>query len=175
MSGWDNDHWETTDPAQRMTAQGAAWLASASQFPRSVRALWTARPWAPSVLPCGTTFDVVNLPPLFGRRVLDRMWTEGPGSGPVALHRSRLLLFARPGTADRLPALLGWEQWADRIPPLLCCGAGDAVTIPPLHHTADSPTRWVVAPDTRTPWLPGPDAILRACTRAARAPSSGSY
>jgi hypothetical protein len=164
-------------PIACVTPDGAAWLASASTFPRSVKALWTARPTAPSVLPCGTVFDVVNLPALFGRRVLEQLWASGPGSGPVAVHRGRVLLLAAPGTAQRLPALLAWEEWAPAIPPMLCHGAGDAVTVPPLHAGAGSrgdgdpeagPSRWLVAPYTRTPWLPGPDVLLWACVRAVR-------
>lgn len=161
-----------------VTAEGAAWLASASAFPRSVEALWSARPTAPSVLPCGIAFDVVNLPALFGRRLLERLWAGGPGSGPVAVHRGRFLLLVAPGTAQRLPALLGWEEWGGAIPPIVCHGLGDAVTVPPLYAEPDGPeaadgdgaavSRWVVAPDTRHPCLPGADVLLWACVRAAR-------
>jgi len=164
-------------PAAHVTPAGADWLASASAFPRSVRALWALRPHAPSVLPCGRVFDVVSAPPLLGRRLVERLWAAGPGSGPVAVHRGRLLLFAAPGTADRLPALLGWEEWSpgeDRaVTGLLCHGAGDAVTVPSLSGA--SPTagsRWLVAPDVRRPWLPGPDGLLWAWIRVQAAVSS---
>ncbi|MDI5967205.1 bifunctional DNA primase/polymerase [Streptantibioticus silvisoli] len=160
---------------ERVTAEGADWLASASTFPRSVRALWSARPGAPSVLPCGTAFDVVNLPVLFGRRVLDRLWESGPGCGPVAVHRGRMLVFATPGTGRRLPSLLSWEEWGPLVPPMLCHGVGDAVTVPPLAPApaAAAPggnggSRWLVAPGVRDPWLPGPAVLLWACLRAAR-------
>ncbi|CAG7624977.1 conserved hypothetical protein [Actinacidiphila bryophytorum] len=158
-----------------VTAEGAAWLASASAFPRSVEALWSARPAAPSVLPCGRAFDVVNLTALFGRRVLEQLWSAGPGSGPVAVHHGRVLLLVAPGTAQRLPALLGWEEWADAVPPMLCHGSGDAVTVPALYQDPSAAprdsagmSRWVVAPDTRHPWLPGADVLLWACLRAVR-------
>lgn len=158
-----------------VTPEGAAWLASASPFPRSVEALWSARPGAPSVLPCGRAFDVVNLTALFGRRVLEQLWASGPGSGPVAVHRGRVLLLAAPGTAQRLPALLDWEEWVSAVPPMLCHGSGDAVTVPALHEypAAGAPdgagmSRWVVAPDTRHPWLPGAGILLWACVRAVR-------
>ncbi|MET7284371.1 bifunctional DNA primase/polymerase [Streptomyces sp. NPDC005573] len=159
------------------TADGAAWLASAGAFPRSTRALWEEYPDAPVVLPCGTVFDVVNVPAVFGRRMLDRLWDEGPGAGPVAVHRGRMLLFAAPGTAQRLPSLLAWEEWGaagsrtEAVPPLLCHGTGDAVTVP-APRGDDSPvaggSRWLVAPDTRHPWLPGPEVLLWAAVRAAR-------
>ncbi|WP_434589891.1 hypothetical protein [Streptomyces sp. A5-4] len=161
----------------QVTAAGAAWLASAAVYPRSTLSLWDTRPAAPGVLPCGSVFDVVNVPTTFGRRMLDRLWTEGPGSGPVAIHRGRMLLFACPGTAQRLPSLLNWEEWGaasgeSPVPPMLCHGAGDAVTVPPLTNPATSSVtsgpRWVVAPDVRHPWLPGPDVMLWACVRAAR-------
>ncbi|MFD7441424.1 bifunctional DNA primase/polymerase [Streptomyces sp. NPDC059909] len=163
-----------------VTASGAGWLASASTHPRSTLALWEAEPTAPAVVPCGTVFDVVNVPGIFGRRILEQLWSDGPGSGPVALHRGRILLFAVPGTAQRLPSLLDWEEWGASVPPLLCHGTGDAVTIPPLTPRPgpsgpDSPTsgpRWVVAPDARNPWLPGPEVLLWACVRAARATSA---
>ncbi|GAB2845543.1 bifunctional DNA primase/polymerase [Streptomyces deserti] len=164
-----------------MTADGAAWLASAGTYPRSTLALWEERPGAPVVLPCGSAFDVVSAPAIFGRRMLDRMWDEGPGSGPVAEFRGRMLLFAAPGTAQRLPSLLDWEEWGARgradgrtgaVPPLLCHGTGDAVTVPAPCGTASgtrSDSRWLVAPDTRHPWLPGPEVLLWAAVRAARA------
>ncbi|MFI7098525.1 bifunctional DNA primase/polymerase [Streptomyces sp. NPDC050161] len=161
--------------ASYVTLAGADWLASASPHPHRLHTLWAQRPTAPSVLPCGTAFDVINAPALFGRRMVDRLWTDGPGSGPVATHHGRILLFAAPGTAHRLPALLGWEEWVRAVPPLLCHGSGDAVTIPPLHpggRGADPvppAARWLVAPDVRSPWLPGPDILLWACVRAARA------
>lgn len=159
-----------------VTPEGAAWLASAGTYPRSTLALWAERPHAPVVLPCGSVFDVVSTPAVFGRRMLDRLWDEGPGAGPVAAFRGRILLFAAPGTAQRLPSLLRWEEFSrtDGIPPLLCHGTGDAVTVPaPADTYAASPTpsgtRWLVAPDTRTPWLPGPEVLLWAAVRAARA------
>lgn len=172
------DEIERQQHSSYVTSAGAAWLASASAFPRSVQALWAARPSAPSVLPCGTVFDAVSLPLLLGRRVLEQLWAAGPGSGPAAVHRGRVLVLAAPGTAQRLPALLAWEEWGRRVPPLLLHGRGDTVTVPPLYHCgpagggAPHPetgrSRWVVAPDTRTPWLPGADVLLWACVRAAR-------
>ncbi|MEU9570520.1 bifunctional DNA primase/polymerase [Streptomyces massasporeus] len=180
--------WNASD----VTPDGAAWLASAGTYPRSTLALWEERPDAPVVLPCGSVFDVVSAPAMFGRRMLDRLWDDGPGSGPVAQFRGRMLLFAAPGTAQRLPALLEWEEWGgrdsreatrtDAVPPLLCHGTGDAVTVPapsesispatpppavPTAH-ARSASRWLVAPDTRQPWLPGPEVLLWAAVRAAR-------
>ncbi|MCK8676588.1 bifunctional DNA primase/polymerase [Streptomyces lichenis] len=170
----------------QVTAAGAAWLTSAAAYARSTLALWESRPAAPAVLSCGTVFDVVSVESVFGRRMLDRLWADGPGSGPVAVHRGRLMLFAAPGTAQRLPSLLRWlgdpptrpdgeaaAEWRRAVPPMLCHGAGDAVTVPPLvpGGEGDAP-RWLVAPDTRRPWLPGPDTVLWAATRAARAAAS---
>ncbi|MET9292907.1 bifunctional DNA primase/polymerase [Streptomyces sp. NPDC003077] len=156
-----------------LTLGGADWLASASPHPRSVHALWAACPFAPSVLPCGTVFDVISAPAEFGHRVVERLWADGPGSGPVAVHRKRLLVFTAPGVAQRLPALLRWEEWRAQVPPLLCHGLGDTVTVPPFCSrpgTAErpAPTRWLSAPSDRDPWLPGPDVLLWACIRAAR-------
>jgi hypothetical protein len=168
--------------ASGVTPDGAAWLASAGAHPRSTLSLWAERPDAPVVLPCGAAFDVVSAPVVFGRRMVDRLWEEGPGSGPVAVERGRLLLFAAPGTAQRLPSLMRWEEWGTpdgecartgAIPPLLCHGTGDAVTVPPPLGATGSRTRlegrWLVAPDTRRPWLPGPEILLWAAVRAARA------
>ncbi|MEC4015208.1 bifunctional DNA primase/polymerase [Streptomyces sp. H27-D2] len=184
--------------ASYVTLAGADWLASASSHPGRMHALWSSRPTAPSVLPCGTAFDVVNAPALFGRRMVDRLWSDGPGSGPVAAYRGRLLLFTAPGTAQRLPALLDWEEWGSAVPPLLCHGTGDAVTVPALYPVRPTPrselpppapqparaedpdapgdpgdetataARWLVAPDVRHPWLPGSEVMLWACVRAAR-------
>ncbi|MFD8740392.1 bifunctional DNA primase/polymerase [Streptomyces sp. NPDC059618] len=195
-----------------VTAEGAAWLASAGTYPRSTLALWRERPDAPVVLLCGSAFDVVSTSALFGRRMLDRLWDEGPGSGPVAAHRGRILLFAAPGTAQRLPSVMEWEEWGPgtaqghgsgaagegaaglqgdvgnggrggrcrEVPPLLCHGTGDAVTVPPVNPGAGGQeavrpdSRWLVAPDTRLPWLPGPEILLWAAVRAARAAASAA-
>ncbi|MEU5898549.1 bifunctional DNA primase/polymerase [Streptomyces venezuelae] len=167
------------DSCDDVTADGAAWLASAETYPRSALTHWRSRPGAPAVLPCGSAFDVVSVPAVFGRRMLDRLWEEGPGSGPVAAHRGRVLLFAAPGTAQRLPALLEWEEWGGgtEVPPVLCHGTGDAVTVPPLAATGPGgrlESRWLVAPGTRHPWLPGPEVILWACVRAARSAASSA-
>ncbi|MGW4561162.1 bifunctional DNA primase/polymerase [Streptomyces sp. NPDC004561] len=164
----------STPNVTRATSDGVTWLASAGTYPRSTLALWQERPDAPVVLPCGAVFDVVSAPAIFGRRMLDRLWDEGPGSGPVAVFRGRMLLFAAPGTAQRLPSLLAWEEWgshrAETVPPLLCHGTGDAVTVPaPTGSETPGTARWLVAPDTRHPWLPGPEVVLWAAVRAARA------
>ncbi|MER7939774.1 bifunctional DNA primase/polymerase [Streptomyces sp. NPDC094458] len=179
------DH-RADDRTAQVTASGAAWLAGATPYPRSTLSQWETHPSSPGVLPCGSSFDVVSVPALFGRRMLERLWAEGPGSGPVATHRGRMLLFASPGTAQRLPSLLAWEEWGTgsaggtrghqgALPPVLCHGTGDAVTVPPLTGGggAGGP-RWMVAPDTRNPWLPGPDVLLWACVRVGRsaAPST---
>ncbi|WP_435243650.1 bifunctional DNA primase/polymerase [Streptomyces cucumeris] len=178
MSRWPREIQHT---AAFVTPAGADWLASASHSPRDVHALWARHPAASVALPCGTAFDVVSMDALFGRRVVSRLWTDGPGTGPVAAQGGRVMLFATPGAAQRLPALLGWEEWGAAAPPLLCYGWGDAVTVPPLFppdppatespgDTAAAPSpRWLVAPDVRNPWLPGPEVLLWACVRAARA------
>ncbi|MGX1882677.1 hypothetical protein [Streptomyces sp. NPDC055287] len=172
----------SNDAPAQVTAAGAAWLVSAAAYPRSTLSLWESRPTDPGVLPCGSAFDVVSAPAVFGRRMLDRLWADGPGSGPVATHRGRMLLFTAPGTAQRLPSLLGWEEWGRTgstaeggaktvVPPVLCHGPGDAVTVPPLSAPAapaGAGPRWLVAPDVRHPWLPGAEAMLWACVRAAR-------
>ncbi|WP_069764138.1 bifunctional DNA primase/polymerase [Streptomyces sp. LUP47B] len=173
MSTREEPFSDTRFDVSGVTADGAAWLASAGTYPRSTLAFWEERPAAPVVLPCGTAFDVVSAPAIFGRRMLDRLWEEGPGSGPVAMLRARMLLFAAPGTAQRLPSLLRWEEMGRTaaIPPLLCHGIGDAVTVPAPLSTpkSASASRWLVAPDTRHPWLPGPEILLWAAVRAARA------
>ncbi|GHH83011.1 hypothetical protein GCM10018793_44050 [Streptomyces sulfonofaciens] len=162
-----------------VTGEGAAWLVSAGTYPHSTLARWADNPTASLVLPCGAAFDVVSTPAAFGHRMLDLLRGEGPGSGPVAAHRGRVLLFAAPGTAHRLPSLLRWEEWgaAGRgrtAPPLLCHGPGDAVTVPPLAPGAAPGARWLVAPGSRRPWLPGPEVLLWACARAARAADGGA-
>ncbi|MFD7918371.1 hypothetical protein ACFV3R_03975 [Streptomyces sp. NPDC059740] len=169
-----------------VTLAGAEWLASASDRPGAVRQAWLDRPTVPAVLPCGREFDVVSAPLVFGSALVDRLWSDGPGSGPVAVHRGRVLVFTAPGTASRLPALLRWltapvtgsARTAAGPPPVLCHGRGDAVTLPALYpEPADEEyrgpatplaSRWLVAPEVRTPWLPGPEALLWACVRTAR-------
>ncbi|MEW1545808.1 hypothetical protein [Streptomyces tsukubensis] len=161
---------ESAREAAQITAAGADWLAAAGGSPRT---LWERRPGAPAVLSCGRLFDVVSAPAVFGRLLLDRIWEEGPGSGPVAAHRGRVLVFTAPGTASRLPALLSWEEWGGYVPTLMFHGRGDAVTVPPLAAPGGgdpgSVPRWLVAPGSRHPWLPGPEVLLWACVRAVKA------
>lgn len=171
-----------------VSAEGAAWLASAGTYPRGTLARWAEHPATPVVLTCGTAFDVVNVPVVFGRRMLDCLRDEGPGTGPVATCRGRMLLFTSPGTAQRLPSLVRWEEWNSpgrlaAVPPLLCHGTGDTVTVPalcppPKGSAKDAwerrGSRWLVAPDTLRPWLPGPEVVLWAAVRAARAAVSAA-
>ncbi len=46
------------------------------------------------------------------------------------------------------------------------------MTVPPVQRAVDAADsaagRWIVAPDTREPWLPGASVLLWACVRAAR-------
>ncbi|QDY80918.1 hypothetical protein FQU76_10505 [Streptomyces qinzhouensis] len=161
---------ESARGAARITAAGADWLAAAGAGPRPQA---ERCPGAPAVLSCGRLFDVVSAPAVFGRLLLDRMWEEGPGSGPVAAHRGRMLVFTTPGTAARLPALLSWEEWGGFVPALMFHGRGDAVTVPPLAAPGGGDPgvapRWLVAPGARHPWLPGPEVLLWACVRAVKA------
>ncbi|MDT3400396.1 bifunctional DNA primase/polymerase, partial [Streptomyces sp. B1866] len=166
MSRWPRESHQT---AAYVTSTGADWLASASPFPRSVHALWAHSPAAAVVLPCGTAFDVISMPALFGRRVVSRLWTDGPGTGPVAAHRGRIMLFADPGTAQRLPALLDWEEWGGAAPPLLCHGPGDSVAIPPLY-----PAEPVEPQDPPDPPDPPAPAAPAAPAAAAAPVASGA-
>ncbi|WP_432097457.1 hypothetical protein [Streptomyces sp. bgisy100] len=169
--------------AGRVTSAGAQWLVSADPAPHRLLARWSRHPTAPGVLPRGTAFDVINVPAVFGRRMLDRLWSEGPGTGPVSVHRSRMLIFAATGTARRLPELLGGAARSRAVPPLLFHGAGDAVAVPPPagpprnagpEWTERGISRWLVAPEVRHPWLPGPEILLRAVVHAARSYCAGA-
>ncbi|GAA3061817.1 hypothetical protein GCM10020000_51340 [Streptomyces olivoverticillatus] len=131
-----------THTAACVTPAGADWLASASRFPRSVQALWSDNPTACLVLPCGSAFDVISAPP---RCSAAGCWTAcGPRApAPARSPPSAAGCWSSPppGTAQRLPALLGWEEWAGRgedLPPLLCHGVGDAVTVPALCPPGES-------------------------------------
>jgi hypothetical protein len=153
-----------------LTVSGESWLASASDQPDLLGALWAARPWAPSVVPCGRTFDVIALPQDLGHQVLQELHTHGPGYGPVAVYRSTVELFSEVGTADRLNRLLSWQEWSQDVAGLQFLGAGDSVTIPPFRRRVGDPVAepWIHGPDTRHPWLPDANALLRACRRATR-------
>ena len=150
-------------------------------YPRSTLALWGERPdgpGRPALRHARSTSSACSA--LFGRRMLDRLWADGPGSGPGrgaprpdpavrrARHRPAAALAleweewsaALPGTCGHLAGTAGaWSGVApgDRsrrgsgspvgsagpghgvragrcreVPPLLCHGTGDAVTVPPL-------------------------------------------
>lgn len=161
--------WTYEQVEYALTVAGEAWLASASEQPRQMHALWEARPFAPSTLPCGRVFDVVAFPDEFGRQVLDELWATGPGAGPVTTYGGTVQVFCTPGTADELRQLLAWQEW-DHLPPVRCYGTGDSVTLPPFrrHQDDDTPDRWIQAPEDGHPWLPSATALLHACLRAAR-------
>jgi len=43
--------------------------------------------------------------------------------------------------------------------------------VPPVQRMVDAPegpNRWIVAPDSQEPWLPGAAVLLWACVRTAR-------
>lgn len=158
-------------PAAYLTLAGVEWLLSGETPGQGVRELWAVRPTSPGVLPCGVLFDVVSAPVVTGRAMVEHLWSSGPGSGPVATHRDRVLLFAAPGTAGRLRRLLSWGEWsgdrgdehgAETIPRLLCLGHGDTVTVPGPAVGGATGSRWLVAPEVRRPWLPPAEALLRA-------------
>ena len=174
----------------QVTAAGAAWLASRRGLSALARSpSGRPGPTRPGVLPCGSAFDVVNVPALFGRRMLDQLWAEGPGSGPVAAHRGPDAAVRRsrhrPAAARRCSTgRSGARPVTDR--PAGARRPDDRRTVPaaalPRHRrrgdrpaawpavpTSPRGPRWVVAPDTRHPWLPGPEVLLWACVRAARA------
>ncbi|WP_340561319.1 hypothetical protein [Streptomyces sp. GSL17-111] len=163
--------------ADGLPLDGAAWLASASPFPRSVRALWAAFPDRTQPLPCGTVFDVVSVPAVFGRRMVGHLASTGDataGPGPVAVDRGRALFFALPGTARRLPALLRWEEWhgqpdAEAVPPLLGYGLGDVVGVPAPPLPGGPGARWLVPPDAAAARPTGARELLWAAVRAVRA------
>ncbi|MBW1598671.1 hypothetical protein [Streptomyces sp. JJ38] len=159
-------------------AAGPDWPAAASPFPRSVRALWAAFPERAQPLPCGTVFDAVSAPAVFGRRMAEQL----AGAGPVAVQQGRVLFLAAPGTARRLPALLRWEEWqgrhdVERIPPLLGYGPGDVVPVPapplPGEGAGAAGSRWLVPPTPHGGRLPGPRDLLWAAVRAVRAGREG--
>lgn len=48
------------------------------------------------------------------------------------------------------------------------------MTVPALRPVTRLESRWLVAPDTRHPWLPGPEILLWATARAAHGPASAA-
>ena len=135
----------------------------------STLALWESRPGAPVVAAVrrGPSSTSSNVPAIFGRRMLDRLWSEGPGSGPVARSTAAGCCCSpppAPPSGCRSLWLGGVGRTCRTAAP--CHGTGDAVTVPPLAAadpppTAGSRAGWSL-PDTRHPWLPGPEVLLWA-------------
>ncbi|MEK8171028.1 hypothetical protein NKH77_20205 [Streptomyces sp. M19] len=75
MSRWPRYSHQT---AAYVTSAGADWLASASPF-RAACTPCGRTPRGPVVLPCGSAFDVITMPPVFGRLAVTRLWCDGPG------------------------------------------------------------------------------------------------
>lgn len=159
------------ESVQHLTVAAEAWLASASEDPAGTLARMDADPFEALLLPCGRTFDIVELRGPAGYPVLDALCSQGPFTGPVATHAGWVLFLAEAGTANRLNSLLAWGEWAADLPRVRVHGHGETVALPPIQCRTDeppSPLRWIIAPAIRTPALPSAPVLRRAIVHATR-------
>lgn len=135
---------------------------------------WARTPGAAVLLPCGRTFDVLEVPAAAGERALERLERLGVQPGPVAAApHGRVWFFVAPGTAGRLPELLYRMGWDGAGLDLRGLGPGRHVTAPPSEHGGHGPVRWLRTPDLETgPRPPAARLLLGtlayACHRTAR-------
>ncbi len=174
--------------AAYVTLAGADWLASASPHPDEMHALWATRPAAPERAAVRHRLRRDQRPRALraadGRPFMVRRSRLGAGGGaprpdpalrrsghgPAAARAARL-----GGVGHRRPAAAVPRQRRRGHRPAaapLSGAAEDAPAIGPFlaaeEPSAPAGSRWLVAPDVRDPWLPGPDVLLWACVRAAR-------
>ncbi|MGW4194268.1 SCO3374 family protein [Streptomyces sp. NPDC005004] len=95
---------------------------------------WPTAPGEPLRLVTGVRFDALDVPAEAGAAALRHL---GPGS-PVARCGGRMLLLVAAGSAEELPGLLEWLEWAPLPLDLRALGAGGlmaapAPPVPPGH------------------------------------------
>ncbi|MFJ6545009.1 SCO3374 family protein [Streptomyces sp. NPDC091385] len=93
---------------------------------------WPTAPGEPLRLVTGVRFDALDVPVEAGAAALRHL---GPGS-PVARCGGRMLLLVAAGSAEELPGLLEWLEWAPLPLDLRALGAGAlmAAPVPPAPH-----------------------------------------
>ncbi|MEW2128828.1 SCO3374 family protein [Streptomyces sp. NPDC005435] len=113
-------------PGPRRPSAGPALpLAAARRWYEGVLG-WPTAPGTPLRLVTGVRFDVLDVPAGAGTAALRHL---GPGS-PVALCGGRMLLLVAAGSAEELPGLLEWLEWAPLPLDLRALGAGGLMTAP---------------------------------------------
>ncbi|MCC9740145.1 SCO3374 family protein [Streptomyces sp. MNU89] len=129
---------------------------------------WPTAGGTPLELLTGVRFDVLELPAAAGLAVLRRV----PGTGPVALHGTRMRLLVAPGSAQELPELLRWLEWGGVPLGLSALGAGGR-TAAPLARGAGGGPVWLRPPVPGREVEPAlPAATVRGGTRAGGAGAS---
>ncbi|WP_202515157.1 SCO3374 family protein [Streptomyces sp. SID161] len=117
-----------TSPAGRVPARQA--LAGPEETARSWYENdlgWPTVPGRPLRLLTGVRFDVLDMPAEAGAHALRHL---APGS-PVVLRGDRMELLVAPGSAEELPGLLDWLEWAAVPLDLRALGQGDTLEAPP--------------------------------------------
>lgn len=90
---------------------------------------WPVTGTVPPGLVTGVRFDVLDAPAEAGFAMLGRF--SRPGLlGPVALEGHRIRLLVAAGSAEELPGLLEWLEWAGLGLDLTALGAGQAMRAP---------------------------------------------
>ncbi|MEU3528024.1 SCO3374 family protein [Streptomyces sp. NPDC038707] len=115
---------------------------------------WPTVPGRPLRLVTGVRFDVLEVPAEAGARALRHL---APGS-PVILRGDRMELLLAPGSAEELPGLLEWLEWAPVTLDLRALGPGGTLAAPAPAGPAGTGSRRAVSAQGAAVWLrpPGP-------------------
>jgi hypothetical protein len=145
----------------------ASWASQATGARASIESWWSEHPRASIVLPTGSRFDVLSLPPVTGRAVLATLERYPEHLGPVAAAADgRVLFFVRPG-ARRSTATV-WDRYETEREhgfdwDLRLHGQGDYVVAPPSGLGGAHSTSWLVSPygrETGVRSLPSAATVL---------------
>jgi hypothetical protein len=142
----------------RCTAPGLhpaaeTWQLQATGERGCIESWWTEHPRASIVLPTGTHFDVLDLPPVAGSEVLRALARYPENAGPVAgTTDGRALFFVQPGARHAMAGV--WERYESERAQgldwmLRLRGRGDYVVAPPSGLGGPHSMTWLVSPYDR--------------------------
>lgn len=149
------------------------WPGQAAGSAVAVRRMWQERPHSSILLPTGRTFDVIDVPEMAGCLALARMERMDLPLGPViCVPGRRLIFFALPGAAAKVPQQLRRLGWGASTLDLVARGEGDYIPAPPTRLPTGGCVVWARQPTTMNRWLPDAEELLSpiayACGRERR-------
>jgi hypothetical protein len=148
------------------------WAGQATSSATAVRRMWSEQPGSSVLLPAGRTFDALDVPESAGFLAMARMERMGLTLGPVTRTPDRrMVFFALPGAAAKVPALVEQLGWDARTLGPVGRGDGHYVAGPPTRVGRRGTVQWARRPSRANLWLPDAEELISplvyACAREA--------